>query len=186
MATIKVDLKNYAAYQMKLGKEMHAAVLRGVRDGAARCIPILQAATEQAPPASQGGAPRAFDTGNYKRSWKVVPTEDGANVFNDAPYASVIEDGRRVGARQPPLSAIEAWARRKLYSDSGKGKLGPKLTPKRRASMAAAAAFPIARAIARRGLKPRGVMNVIAMPKMTEAMEQSIIKALNAAMAKVM
>jgi hypothetical protein len=61
-------------------------------------------------------------------------------VVSPLPYAIVqMETGRRAGAAMPPLAAIELWAMRKLGLDG---------------ASAHRAAWPIAQAIARRGLPP--------------------------------
>ena len=54
------------------------------------------------------------DRGQFKRSWKAIPTPDGAELLNDAPYAGVIEHGRRPGRPGPPLAPIYEWVQRKL------------------------------------------------------------------------
>lgn len=54
------------------------------------------------------------DTGFYKARWQHARTPEGAEVFNDAPYAAVIEHGRRPGRPGPPLEPIRAWVLRKL------------------------------------------------------------------------
>ena len=59
------------------------------------------------------GKQRKVDTGRFRTSWKAERTRDGAVLLNSAPYAAVIEGGRRAGARMPPVGPIEAWARRK-------------------------------------------------------------------------
>jgi hypothetical protein len=53
-------------------------------------------------------------------------------------YSEVIERGRRPGARMPPPEALRTWVERKL---------GPEVSP-----------FVVARAIARRGIEPRRML----------------------------
>lgn len=143
MATVKLNIKQWPIYMAALGPRMKVAIQRGVVSGANRCIPILQQRADNAVPASSNGSSGAFNTGNYRRRFRVRELAIGASVYNDAPYAGVIDDGRRTG-KFPNLRAIEQWARRKL-----------KLSAKK----AREAAYPIARAIAKRGLKPRKVIS---------------------------
>jgi hypothetical protein len=65
-------------------------------------------------------AERIVDTGFYKKSFFVRSTRNGAELVNTAPYAGVIEHGRRPRATMPPLDAIVEWVRRKLRFTGGK------------------------------------------------------------------
>ena len=53
------------------------------------------------------------DRGSYKLAWRAARTREGGHLINDAPYAGIIENGRRPGAPGPPLAPILAWVRRK-------------------------------------------------------------------------
>lgn len=87
-----------------------------------------------------------FNTGFYARAWKTEVGQRGnefyVHVFNQAPYAGVIEYGRRAGVR-PPSSALIPWVRRKLR------------VPAKRA---AGVAFVVARAIGRRTIAGRHIL----------------------------
>lgn len=136
-------LDDFRHYLKKLPKQMEAAAIRGIHVGAQRAIGILIHAGDTAPPASDNGKPGAFNTGGYRGGWKAELLADGAVLRNIKAYADVIEGGRRAGAKAPPRKAIELWAMRKLGLSAEEAKL---------------AAYPIQRAIAKRGLKPRLVM----------------------------
>lgn len=103
--------------------------------------------TDNAPAASARGAKGAVDTGNYRRNWKVSKATingiRGVLISNAAAYMAVIEMGRGIGKRPPPTDVIARWAERRL---------GLPYKEARRA------AWPIARAIGRRGLYARRVM----------------------------
>jgi hypothetical protein len=161
MATLKMNLRQYVGYNKKLQSTYKQVMLQGMRAGALRAIPILHLATTEAPPASQGGTVGAFDTGAYRQRWKTKPIRDGVVILNDAIYADIIEKGRRVGAQMPNITDIERWARRKLYPKLGKGQYGPDVSARRRTNMAKDAAYPIARAISKRGLKSRNVLGSV-------------------------
>lgn len=91
----------------------------------------------------------AVDQGFYKASWSAVAVRGGAEVGNSAPYAAVIEYGRRPGRPGPPLAPILAWVQRKL-------------------GVRGADAYPIALAIRQRihdrGTKPRRVLYKALVP----------------------
>jgi len=57
------------------------------------------------------------DRGTFKLSWKAERVPGGAELRNDAPYAAVIEYGRRPGRPGPPLAPILAWVHRKLVAN---------------------------------------------------------------------
>lgn len=141
---IRLDPKQLADWYRRLGKSLPAAARRGAIRGALRAVQTLQKATGTAPPANPNGVGvgGAVNTGYYKRAWKHEALPDGARVYNAAPYAGVIEHGRRIG-RTPPLDAIQDWAQRRLGLSRKEAKR---------------AAFPIARAIAKRGLVARKVL----------------------------
>lgn len=141
MSNVKLKIDGWVGYLRQLGDRAHVALQRGIVSGANRCIPLLQRRAETAPAASEHGGTGAVNTGDYRRRFRIRILERGAAVFNDHPAAGVIDRGRRVGVF-PPLRAIKLWAQRRLGLD---------------AKEAAAAAYPIARAIARRGLRPRNV-----------------------------
>jgi hypothetical protein len=96
---------------------------------------------------------KIVDRATYKQRFKATRTREGATLANDAPHASVIEFGRRPGARQPPTAAILGWVRRKL------GKRG---------ADAQTTAFLIARAIGRRGLPAHAVFRRHLIPKLNK------------------
>lgn len=163
----KVSLKEWPAYVERLGERSREAVKRGLLSGALRCIPLLQQRTEKAVPASQHGRTGAFNTGRYRRDWRAKKTANGSVVYNAAPYAGTIEKGRRPGA-MPPLGAIEEWARRRLQLSAKEAKQ---------------AAYPIARAIKRRGLRGRNVMGGV-RDDMAELVKQEVLRELKAEIAR--
>lgn len=81
------------------------------------------------------GAPR--DTAGLQRSIQRDVSPFSASVYSIQKHASVMEFGRRPGAKMPPPSALEGWARRHGF---------------------AGGTFVLARSIARRGIKGRFFM----------------------------
>ena len=158
--TIRIGLEQAGAAVRALGTRSIEAAKRAALVTAYRAQAATIRATGQASPANPSGLGTggAVNTGHYKRSWKVEALPDGARLYNDAPYAAVIEYGRRPGARHPPLAAIRDWAMRRLGLSQ---------------EQAQRAAFPIARAIAKRGLLPRQVLTQ-QLPAITEWLREAV------------
>jgi len=103
---------------------------------------------------------RAVDTGRLKSSFVVTATANGATLSNEAPYFSVMDEGRRAGTAGPPMRAIFEWVLRKrlVVNKAGKGRTrasvlkSPSLTAE-----AKSIAFLIRRSIRRKGIKPREI-----------------------------
>lgn len=150
-------------------KTFRAAAERGIRRGAMRALPVLQRAGDNAPPASVGGSVGANHTGTYRRSWRTASIPGGARLFNLARYADVIERGRRRGSAMPPLAAVERWAKLKLHLSKDEARR---------------AAFPIARAIARRGLRGRYVMRR-AKPEVTRVVVDEMRREVRRALSRL-
>lgn len=146
MATLRFDLRNYPRYLELAGPRLVQAGKRAILSAALRAVALMQRRTDLAPPANPAGigSGGAVNTGHFRRAWKATPAPDGAYLFNDAPYAGVVEFGRRAGSRMPPRDVIAHWAQRRLGMSR---------------QDAMAAAWVIGRAIARRGLVPRRILN---------------------------
>lgn len=138
-----MTLKQLNKYLRGIPKALEKAMVRGIQVGAERAISIAVEAGDKAVPASPNGSEGAFDTGLYRRSWKTKKQKDGAILYNSSKQSDIIERGRRPGRRMPPLRVAEQWARRRLGLSPKEAKL---------------AAYPIARAIGKRGLLARRVL----------------------------
>lgn len=145
MAVLRVNSAEFARYHRQLAERFRPALLRGVHSGAARAVQHLVGATRVAPPANPAGIGTggAVNTGQFIRNWRWYKLDDGATISNATGYGPVIEGGRRAGAKVPPLDAIYAWARRRLGLSHRE---------------AMRARYPIAKAIARRGLLGRRIV----------------------------
>jgi len=139
---VKYTLDQFRSYLRGLPKKFEKAALEGLELGAARAVPVLQRAADNAPPASANGKRGARDSGRYRGAFKWMKITDGVVIYNGMTYAGVIEKGRRKGKKPPPTRVIALWAQRRLGLSEKQAK---------------AAAFPIARAIGRRGLLARSV-----------------------------
>jgi len=171
MAVFTIQLSALQGQYKKLGAALKPAAVKGILRGAYRVQAMLQQFTGQAPPANPNGIGTggAVNTGFYKRAWKIQTLPDGARVFNAAPYAPVIEWGRRPG-RFPPKAVIVAWIQRRLMKSRKE---------------AEALSFVVRRAIARRGLLPRQVLGGN-MADLKQAYADEMTKELDAALLAVL
>lgn len=96
-------------------------------------------------------ARKPVDRGTYRRSFQYEDIEGGATVYNSAPYAAVIEYGRRKGAKGPPLKVLMEWVVRKKLVAGGR---------KANQSDVRGVAWLIQRAIKRRGIPGRHVLGI--------------------------
>jgi hypothetical protein len=96
------------------------------------------------------------DLGTYQTGWRYQTAFNKLYIRNVKAHAVFVERGRRAGAAQPPIAPIRAWALRR--------------------GLPASAAWPIARAIARRGIPARPVL-------LDPKIERGILSAYRAAMA---
>jgi hypothetical protein len=174
MATITVPFNKLGGLFRKYGTAQRAETSAGLLEVAKRAQVIITSATRYAPPASANGGIGAVNYELYLRAWSVkralLNGNRGVLVANTKPYAPNVEYGRKAGAKAPPLKAITRWAQKKLslpYDEAKK------------------AAWPIRSAIARRGLRPRGVLQGPSTTKdFLDAMEDSMSKALSRATKK--
>ena len=111
--------------------------------------------------------PLPVDRGTYRRGWKFVRVKEGAEVYATTPYAAIVEDGRRPG-KMPPIEPLVGWVKRKGLV-TGRGKKAQ--------ADARGAAFAIARAIAKRGIRGRKVF-ARASKKLRAEVRQAIKKAM--------
>lgn len=101
------------------------------------------------------------DLGSFGAGWRYQAAFDRLHLFNTAPHAVYVEGGRRPGAKMPPLDPIRAWVLRH--------------------GMPASAAWPVARKIARDGIKARPVLTD---PKMQRGIQSALTLAFEAALAE--
>jgi len=156
MATLEIKLLPKAFEDMSKG--MKKAALKGALSGALRAVPIIQRATLKA---------KAVNTGAFMRGWRARRHKLGAEVYNTAPHAAYVEEGRRPGARMPPPDVIAKWSKRvKIRLGRGKARIS-------RETMG----FLIARAIAKRGIKGKHVRDS-ARYAMVEAVTAEVHRAM--------
>lgn len=132
----------------KYGSVSRAEMVPAVGRLAKRAGIIINSATRTAPPASPNGSIGAVNYGNFLRAWRSDEVNIGGRYGVLVSNASgikgaTIEYGGAWPNRPPPKAAIAHWAVRKFGIPYEK---------------ALRIAFPISRAIKRRGLKPRKVM----------------------------
>jgi hypothetical protein len=108
------------AWKKHMDKVIREAAIRGLRAAALRLVNHIVVSVIPAEPRVP------VDRGIYRAGWKMRPIEGGAEVYNNTPHASFIEDGVRaanVKVGRLMLDAITAWVKRKGI-DKGPG---PKL-----------------------------------------------------------
>ena len=102
---------------------------------------------------------KPVDRGTYRRAFKSAKLPNGATLYNSAPYAGVMEEGRRPGT-WPNIGALTEWVKRK-------GLIGEKLRVKKSEkalmqsiddAVARSLAFLIAAKMKARGMAGRFVM----------------------------
>lgn len=94
-----------------------------------------------------GEHPPPVDRGTSRRQFHVANLSNGAVIYDSAAHFPILEEGRRPGARMPPVKAIYEWVRRKQIGATLVG--GAKSVEAQQKSIA----YLIARKIAERGLK---------------------------------
>lgn len=102
--------------------------------------------------------PKPVDRGTYRRSFEAADIKNGAEFFNHAPHAPIIEGGRRKGSKMPPVDLIAAWVKRKGL---GRVRIGPIQKGGRRrpnAEQIRTIAFLVARSIAKHGLPAHRIL----------------------------
>ena len=165
---VKLTVSQYASAMRKLGKTFLPTVKRGVLSGALHSLEVVRSNTQHCPPASPNGSAGAVNLGVFYRGWRAARTEGGAVIFNDTPYASVIERGRRPGARPPPSAVLIPWLRRKAHMTEAEAKR---------------LAFVVARAIGRRGQEGRFILEA-SEPNIIERVHAGILSELDKEIAK--
>jgi len=103
----RLTLNQFTRVIAQLEPKTEAAAVRGFRRAGAYLVRTVVVEIGQATPRA------AVDTGELRNSVDITLVDGGCVVAVDSPHASVIEYGRRPGARMPPVQAIMDWMRRK-------------------------------------------------------------------------
>ena len=136
------------------GEHVQAAARRGVLSAAFRIMRDIVVSIDALPERE-----RPVDQGAYLAAWRVEPTPEGADVYNDAPHAPVIEYGGRasiggggwqVGRRM--IEALSEWVVRKGLVGQGRGSHQARALEDEAQSMA----WAIAKGMMKRGMFNQG------------------------------
>lgn len=144
---VKIPIRDLPKYMRELGNSFGPAILAGLTSAAAYSVSRLVMETDRK---------QVLNLGRYKAGWQFSramstgPVSAKIRVYNDAPYSGVMELGRRAG-RKAPWRANVPVQEQPMYLWV-KSKLG--LSDEE----AARAAWPLAMAIKRKGIKGRRVM----------------------------
>jgi len=187
MATYNFDIGQVPQIMAAIDDGMKGKVLDGLLSAAYRLQGYIQGEYIPSLPRPPVGI-----RGAYKAGWKVKPLSDGALLFNDVPYAPMIEQGVRPGAThigRAMIDAIERWVRFRAlggHSETRTTRAGvtkrtwKKATDSERRSIA----WAIAKSIVKRGLwQPRGIRALEAADKLAaQFVREEILKALRGAL----
>lgn len=175
MPAVAMPLATYVRKFSRWPRVNERAAYRSLLEVAEMAKLTLESATRAAPPASTGGSTGAIATGKYLRAWRTKRMRRanamGVLISNSTKQAWFVEFGRFPSHKMPPISAIAKWAQVKFGMSYREAKR---------------VAWPIAKAIAKRGLKPRHVLTSD-RTKMTLAfyMEEIVTKHVRQAAQKV-
>ena len=147
--TFTIKVGKLGEYEKSLPRRYTAALL-AAHDRAAKEMTLkLQAETRNAAPTHSGGPVGAVATGKLLRGWafKLMRSSMTVMVYNTArdgkkQYDGLVEYGVKPGGKQPPTSSIMRWMT--AVGISGNSAMSTR-----------SVAFLIGRAIRRRGLKAR-------------------------------
>ena len=144
---VKIPIRDLPKYMQELGDSFGPAILAGLTSAATMSVSRLAAETKRKGVFNTGAM---FAAWNFSRAVSTGPVSAKVKVYNDKGYSGVMELGRRAGRKLP-------WLRDKPVQEQplylwAKSKLG--LSDEE----AARAAWPLAWAIKRKGIKGRRVM----------------------------
>lgn len=147
MAGVAMPLATYVRKFSRWPRMNERAAYRSLLEVAEMAKLTMESATRAAPPASANGSTGAIATGKYLRAWRTKrmrrANSIGVLISNSTKQAWFVEFGRFPSHKKPPLSAIAKWAQVKFGMSYKEAKR---------------VAWPIANAIAKRGLKARHVL----------------------------
>jgi hypothetical protein len=174
-------LEDSDAFVNVLASGLREAAKKGLLSAANRTVSHIQ--TNVIP----STAPMPVDRGIYKAGWRAEMTEDGAVVFNDTPYASVIENGgmaKNIRIGPAMILAITEWVIRKgIGSSMATNKKGTTRVVKATVTEATKIAWAIAKNMQAKGLfKGKGLKVLYrAEPMIPEFIRQEVVRELQKA-----
>jgi len=162
--TVRIPISGFARYEAKLGRSIRQEVFgKSMRSAGKLVREYLEAETLKR---------KIFHRKTFARSWRMVlgNVPSSVRVYNKTYYGSVIEYGRRAGARPPPSHVLVPWVRDKLGV---------------RGKEARTVAFLVARKIGERGIKARPVVrDPKVQAKIQKIVTKSVQERLKAAIAR--
>lgn len=159
MGGTRIKFTDLGKFERQLGGNFPKAMKLGLQRVGKNSVARLQRRTKTAPPASDNGSVGAVAEGTFLRGWKWRAVDSTTIIVrNEAPHAVYVENGRRAGARMPPLAPLMKWMRVKGLAHAGRDARGRFATAQVADDALRGAAFILARAIARRGLRGRNIL----------------------------
>lgn len=113
MSGVKFDIHEHPKVKQWLDKGFEKAAERAMLATAVKLVAHIQ--TEIIPNLK----PQPVDRGMYKAAWRYKKIKGGAEVYNTAPHAPLIEYGVRAANVKPGramIDALAAWVKRKGIS----------------------------------------------------------------------
>lgn len=141
----------------RIDAEVRAGIEKAQLAAARETLALFRERTRLAPPASAHGEIGAVAFGKFLNGWRIVNRGRQVILSNVARHAINVEDGRRKGAKRPPLRALVPWVELKLGLSGAEAR---------------SAAFLIARAIGRRGLRPRRILTAPSVQRSLMAIQR--------------
>lgn len=152
----RVTMDQLPAELERLFRQQRQSVVAAVHEAAEMGLHRVDQTTRNAEPFPP------VNRGIYRASHQVAHDPDGSTVFNDQPYAAVIEYGARPFF--PPLEPLIRWAHakfrvslRKEWQEAGRKKGTGLKAEQHREQEAEHIARSVQRAISQRGIRPRWV-----------------------------
>jgi len=144
---IRVEIGDAHLVVAELAGKIKLAKERGILSAAQRLVQVIKTQiipSQERPPVDQGA---------YLAGWDAEPTALGADVFNDAPHAPIVEYGARapnIKIGRQMILALSEWVVRKGLIGRGRGSIHERAQNDEAQSMAWAIA---------NSMKNRGIFN---------------------------
>jgi hypothetical protein len=106
---MRIELDAVPEWLSRLDEELKERAAAGLQAAAMRVVEDIHALIEKEPRPP-------VDRGAYRAAWKVKNLENGAEIRNTLPYASIIEFGARaenIKIGREMINALTAWVQRK-------------------------------------------------------------------------
>jgi len=171
---IRVEIKDAHLAVDAVADKIRLAKERGVLSAAQRLVQVIKAEivpNQERPPVDQGAYLAGFDA---------EPTREGADVFNTAPHAPIIEYGARaenIKVGRKMIQALSEWVVRKGLLGRGRGSVQERAQNDEAQRMA----WAIAQSMKKRGIfNPNGQEGLRIMEQAARRLPRLLEEEINA------